>query len=140
MTDSAPEKKGANKFLIAVLFAPILLIGGCMTMLFIPWGSITPQSSGTDSSASKYSQTWTKDYGATTCGEWLGEMTDKQQWVAAADMLAAVRDKDGGSRLPADALVTRFQRNISIGCEGSSEVAITEAAVLIYLSDNTFKP
>lgn len=89
----------------------------------------TPASQGT-----RYNQTWTKSYGLTTCGDWNDEMTDSQQWVAAADILASARKKwDGGEDLPADSLITRFQRDITEACSADDDHQLPEIAVGAYL-------
>lgn len=136
------EPKRASKLVIALLLAPFVFIGGCTALLVFPWKSAVPVATSTASSTvSKYTQTWTKEYKATTCGEWLEDMTESQRWAASADILTAARNKiSGGRGLPTDALVTLFERNISRGCEGSSEVTIVEAAYVIYNYDGTFKP
>jgi hypothetical protein len=95
-------------------------------------GSIvtTPASGSTG-----YNQTWTKSYGLTTCGDWNDEMTDAQQWVAAADMLTSARKKwDGGEGLPSDSLVTRFQGGITDACSVDDNHQLPEIAVGTYLT------
>jgi hypothetical protein len=67
--------------------AAALMLGGCGPSSS---GSSAPPASG------KYEQTWTMSYGETTCGHFLTEMTDKQRWVMAADMLVGARKRDGG--------------------------------------------
>jgi hypothetical protein len=96
-------------------------------------GSIvtTPSSQSTS-----YNQTWTKSYGLTTCGDWNDEMTDSQQWVAAADLLTGARKKwDGDEDLPADSLITRFQRTITEACSVDDDHQLPEIAVGAYLID-----
>lgn len=142
MADEGSEPKRASKLVLAILFAPILIIGGCTALLVFPWKSVAPTSSATASAAgARYTQTWRKEYKVTTCSEWLNQMTDAQRWAASADILAAARNKiSGGKGMPSDALVTRFEQNISTGCEGSGQITILEAAYVIYNYDDTFKP
>jgi hypothetical protein len=84
--------------------------------------------------STRYNQTWTKSYGLTTCGDWNDEMTDSQQWVAAADMLTGTRKKwDGGEGLPPDSLITRFQGDITEACSVDDNHQLPEIAVGIYL-------
>lgn len=141
-TSENSEPKRASKFVIALLFAPIVLIGGCTALLVFPWKSVAPAATSTVSSVpGKYTQTWTKEYKATTCGDWLHRMTEAQRWAASADILAAARNKiSGGSGLPSDTLVTTFEKNISTGCEGSLTTTILELAYFVYNYDDTFKP
>lgn len=96
--------------------------------------------SPTPKQADKYEQTWTVPYSKTTCGSYLRDMDDHQRWVAAADMLVGARKTDGGSDLPADSEVTRFQEDISTACLGSADLKTTEVAVSVYLMDDSYKP
>lgn len=92
-------------------------------------------SGSTDSS--KYTQTWSKDYSATSCKDWNDRMTDHQQFAAAADMLSAARDKrDGGSGVAPDDLIEQFQTDVTAVCTtnvGSRE-DIAEVGASVYLS------
>lgn len=91
----------------------------------------------------KYTQTWTKkSYSQTKCVDWNAEMTDKQQWVAAADMLNSARNKiDGGEGLPPDVLITSFQGDITESCEVDKVDSIaTIAAVLYKIGRDTYAP
>jgi hypothetical protein len=64
-----------------------------------------------------YNQTRTKSYGLTTRGDWNDEMTESEQWVAAADILTGARENwGGGDDLPPDSLITGFQRDITEAC------------------------
>ena len=84
--------------------------------------------------SARYNQTWTKSYGLTTCGDWNDEMTDSEQWVAAADILTGARKKwDGGEDLPADSLITQFQREITAACSVDDDHQLPEIAVGTYL-------
>lgn len=119
--------------------AALLVLAGC-SPVSMPTAPAAPTYSPV-SAADKYTQTWTKEYKVTSCSEWLGEMTDDQRRVAAADILTAARNKiSGGSGLPSDGLIADFQRNINIACEGSDEVTILEAAYFVYNYDDTFTP
>jgi hypothetical protein len=84
--------------------------------------------------SARYNQTWTKSYGLTTCGDWNDQMTDSQQWVAAADILTGARKKwDGGEDPPGDPLITRFQRDITEACSVDDDHQLPEIAVGTYL-------
>lgn len=86
--------------------------------------------------STKYNQTWTKSYGLTICRDWNAEMTDSQQWVAAADMLAGARAKwDDGESPPPDSLVTPFQADITKACSVDESQQLPEIAVGVYLVD-----
>lgn len=88
---------------------------------------------------SKYTQTWPKDYGDTTCAEWLSEMSPKQQFAGAADMLAGARSVDGGSGLPPDSMINEFADGVTTVCV-VPDMALNEAAVGLYLTEPRFQP
>jgi len=90
---------------------------------------------GEGSDGDRYVQSWPQDYAQTTCEEWLGEMTDAQQWAAAADMLAAARnDRDGGEGVPDDYLISLFQEDVTEGCRASGQVSVADAGAVVYLT------
>ena len=93
-------------------------------------------STGTGTSVDhKYEQTWSKSYSSTTCSEWNGEMTRRQQWVAAADMLTSARNKgDGGQGLPHDYLVDAFVAGIDTVCV-VPDMSLAEAGAGLYLTE-----
>ena len=66
---------------------------------------------------SKYTQTWPKAYATTDCRDWLTKMTPAQRFAGASDLLAAARKRTAGAtRLPPDARITDFGRDVSLGC------------------------
>ncbi|MET9479865.1 hypothetical protein [Streptomyces sp. NPDC006638] len=68
-------------------------------------------------------------------------MTQRQRWAAAADMLASARNKmDGGTGMPADIAITRFETDISTACTAEAQLDIATAAVTIYRLDPTYAP
>jgi hypothetical protein len=88
----------------------------------------------TGSREHRYNQAWTKSYGLTTCGDWNEQMTDSQQWVAAADILTGARKKwDDGEDRPPDSLITQFQRDIAEACSVDDDHQPPEIAVGAYL-------
>lgn len=93
------------------------------------------------SDTSKYTQTWPKSYSATTCREWNNDMTDAQQWAAAADMLTGARNKgDGGQGVPPDSLVNEFQDGITTACAVPS-LSLAETGASLYLTERArFQP
>lgn len=94
------------------------------------------------SGAGKYDQTWPKQYAATTCAEFENAMTPQQRFAAAADMLAGARDTgDGGTGVPPDSLIDQFKAAVDGACEAQPTMALTEAAVGVYLNDRaTYRP
>lgn len=97
-------------------------------------------ASGSPTADSKYTQTWTTPYNATTCGDYLTAMTSKQRWVMAADVIASFRSADGSDTVPADSVVSRFDADIATACEPEATVKVTEAAVVLYKMDSAYQP
>lgn len=118
------------------MFARIALVTGVALITLTACGNATPRSDG--GSSNKYTQTWTKSYTDTSCDDWISQMTDKQQWAAAADMLAGARDKgDGGTGVPDDDLVTDFRDGVTNVCGAPADVSesIAEVAAGLYLTE-----
>ena len=82
---------------------PIRWIGVAVAALAVAVATAGCGSSGDTGSTGtpgKYTQTWGKAYSDTTCSEWHSQMSDAQQWAAAADMLTGARNKgDDGTGL-----------------------------------------
>jgi len=89
----------------------------------------------------KYTQTWPKPYSQTTCDDYQTQMTEKQAWVMAADMLTGARNMDEETGLPSDALVSDFADQLLTACE--PEIAatqpMTDVATTLFLLDRTLK-
>ncbi|MFB6963086.1 hypothetical protein ACFCYB_40525 [Streptomyces sp. NPDC056309] len=88
----------------------------------------------------KYDQTWTTPYSDTACGAFLNEMNEHERWVTAADMLVGARKTDGGTSLPADSEVSRFQADVGTACKGSAVIKITEVGAAVYTLDSSYQP
>lgn len=85
--------------------------------------------------AGKYDQTWPKSYSSTTCTEWGDEMTEHEQWVAAADMLTGARNKgDGGAGVAPDYLVDTFRGGIDTACVIDT-MTLDEVGAGLYLTE-----
>lgn len=112
----------------AVLLASLAGCGGSST---------TGDSADPGGAASKYTQTWAKNYSDTTCSEWNADMSGDQRFAAAADMLAAARNKgDGGTGLPPDSLITSFELDVTEGCSVPATAdtqSVAETGASIYL-------
>ena len=91
----------------------------------------------------KFDQTWKKSYAKTKCDEWLNDMTQRQNFVGAADMLVGARKVDGGPTLPSDSLIKRFRDEITSVCQtdyGYSQ-PLSDMAIFVYLGEKaTYKP
>lgn len=89
----------------------------------------------TQASSKKFEQTWSTSYGQTTCKQWFNDMTANERFVAAADMLVGAQKTERPDvDLPDDKLITRFEGDISEGCEPIATMKITDEATFIYLS------
>ncbi len=98
-------------------------------------------SSTPEPTEGKYTQTWTVLYTDTTCPQWNDDMTAKQQWVMAGDMLYAAREGDGDSGLPADSLVDLFRASINDVCrEDQIGIKVAEVAASLYVLSSDFRP
>lgn len=103
----------------------LALLAGC---------SSGDQQSQGDPETSKYTQTWTKAYADTTCTDWQATMTSAQTWAASADMLSAARDNiDHGTGVAPDALITRFQGDITEACSADVDgLKLADVAIGVY--------
>lgn len=84
------------------------------------------------SAPDKYKQTWDRPYSETTCADLATSMNAHQRWAAAADMLVGARNKDGGTDMPSDELVTEFLGELDQGCAVDT-MSIAEAGAMTYL-------
>jgi hypothetical protein len=121
----------------------IIMVGVAVILLVIVAGAVTGSSDdnggglSNDPAVAKYEQTWRKPYSATTCGEWHSDMSARQRFAAAADMLAGARNKgDGGTGLPPDSLIRSFEGDISEACV-FMEMAIDEIGAGLYVTGRT---
>ena len=100
----------------------------------------SPDADVADTTVSKYTQTWSKQYSDTSCAEWNTDLTGQQQFAAAADMLTSARNKiDDGTGLPADSLIQEFERGITNVCVEPT-MTLADAAVGLYATESRFHP
>ena len=84
---------------------------------------------------SKYQQTWSKSYAATTCSDFRTSMTEHERWAAGADMLANARAKGDGPRgMPSDQLVTTFRLGVETGCVIDT-MSVAETGAMLHLAE-----
>lgn len=104
-------------------------------------GSDTSTTETDDSAGGKFEQTWPKDYGRTTCREWNNEMSQNENFVAAADILVGSQGVDSDDAgLPDDELIEQFRDGITNACVEPS-MKVNEIGALLYLTERaTFKP
>lgn len=125
MRDSAP-------WLLLILLA----VGGCTTTQSDPATPDHPSSPAT-SELGKYEQTWAKDYGKTTCREWLRRMDEHERFVAAADMLLGAQQVGNrNADLPSGKLVGEFSGALDKVCSVAGRQHLAEIAAAEYLVDH----
>lgn len=95
-----------------------------------------PSAAGDDD---KYTQTWPTPYEKTTCAQFLGQMTSKQRWVMAADMLTNARNVKRKTGLPSDDLITEFEGGLRNVCVIDS-MNMADAGTGLYLTEPRFQP
>lgn len=84
------------------------------------WSCTAVNTTGDTSGGS----TWTKSYGTTTCGDWLDEMSPAQQRSMAGDVLAGLRERNGGdSDAPSSRQIDEMVSAVSVGCSGETGAA-----------------
>lgn len=87
----------------------------------------------------KYTQTWPTPYGQTTCKQFLGQMTAKQRWVLAADMLTNARNMKAKIGLPSDSMITEFEGGLETACVIDT-MTMTDVGVGLYMTEPRFQP
>jgi len=97
--------------------------------------------------STKYTQTWTKNYSATTCTDWNTSMNEHQKFVMAADFLLTFQKGDQADvAIPADTLINNFKADISTVCAGNTgfppdQEKVGSIATLVYGQGGaTYKP
>lgn len=113
--------------------AALLALAGCST---------STTTSADDPAIAKYKQTWTKNYGQTSCSELHSVMTAHQRWAAAADMLSAARHADSGTTdMPEDSLVTKFLGQVDAYCDSGDYASVADAGGNVYGNERAkFQP
>ena len=114
----------AYPVLLALAWLTALTLSGCGSVTSEapdpePTGAPTPTASASSADESvTWHQTWAKDYAQTTCQEFRTAMTERQRFVAAADMLVnGKRAATGDEQLPADGEVRDCQNGLIGACE-----------------------
>ena len=114
---------------------PRILLVVTVSMLLSACSGDSGSSSSQESSNDKYTQTWSQSYDSTSCLEWGSVMSEKEKWVASADMLSSMRKVDGlANPLPLDTLVDTFREAIDTACV-VEDLNINEVAIGVYVSE-----
>lgn len=123
----------------------LALVGALLAVILLGMDSDDPATPSLstaegDGTASDLTQTWPKDYASTTCRDWNREMTDAQQYAAAADILTAARNEiDGGTGVPPDPLIVEFQSGVTTACVIPS-ATLTDVTFGLYQTEPRFHP
>jgi hypothetical protein len=83
---------------------------------------------------------WPKTAGATTCAEWIDEMTIDNRKGLAESMLKLLWEKDGAAEEPPDTVVLRFANAIGGVCTEWREEKISVVASSLYALADDVKP
>ncbi|QDN94912.1 hypothetical protein FNV58_00870 (plasmid) [Streptomyces sp. RLB1-9] len=77
-------------------------------------------------------------YGAQSCSDWAGDLSDSQRWDAAKELLTNAKGTDGteGDRAPATSTIKDFEAGLSSACDqGRSDDLLATVADDLYSSD-----
>lgn len=114
-----------------VALCTVLVLAGCGTDDDEP----SQAERFADGQPEQREQSWEQPYGETSCAQWLTEMSEGEQSVAASDMLAMGR-ADSGVEAPAPAeLEQRFRDGLDRGCraDGVEQRSIAEVGATLYV-------
>jgi hypothetical protein len=90
---------------------------------------------GCSEGSATYEQTWSKSYSTTTCSDWNGKMSDKQQLAAAGDLLWSHVKRNGAKDRPGGSSVEDFRAVLGEECAEHKARTIAEASEGIALPD-----
>ena len=83
---------------------------------------------------------WPKTAGDTTCSEWTTQMTGAQRSALGAAMLLALRENDGGTIRPPDALLNAYSKSIGDVCATTPDAKVSAVGATIYGLSQDLKP
>lgn len=114
--------------------AAAVVVTGCVL-------SLTACGGSSSSDSDKYEQTWSKNYSETSCSEFKTDMTEKQRWATAADMLSGAQSKDDpNADMPGDDLIDTFEAGLANACVIDS-ANMAEMGATLYLTERSrFRP
>jgi hypothetical protein len=78
-------------------------------------------------------------YGAQTCSDWAGHLSDSERWDAAQELLANAKSADGDDGAPSTSTVKQFEADLGTMCDrGSSDDLLATVADDLYESNRAF--
>lgn len=108
----------------------------------ILWVTLLVAACGGEPASTKYTQTWAKAYGDTTCEDWRSVMDEHQKFVMAGDILYTQQKKvKADVAIPDDALIGQFQGQIQGLCLTHPTDGVTTVAFIVWTTgDDVFAP
>jgi hypothetical protein len=82
-----------------------------------------------------YQQTWPSAYEETTCAEWTTQMSDDQQFAAAADLMGDHLWDNGATERPDYQPILDFQSVLGQACAAKPTASVAEVAARIGFPD-----
>lgn len=78
-------------------------------------------------------------YGAQTCSDYAGRLSDSERWDAAEELLINAKSADGDDGAPSTSTVEQFERDLGTMCDrGSSDDLLATVADDLYASNRAF--
>src|SRR3954462_1273351 len=80
-------------------------------------------------------------YGAQTCSDWAGRMSDSEHWDAAEELLTNAKGSDGteGDLAPSTSTIKQFATDLGTMCDrGSSDDLLATVADDLYASNAAY--
>lgn len=80
-------------------------------------------------------------YGAQSCSDWTGRLSETERWDAAEELLIQAKGTDGteGDRTPATSSIESFQKGLDDRCgRGASDDLLATVADELYASDAAY--
>jgi hypothetical protein len=102
--------------------------------LLIAFAGVAVLSACSDKSDT-YEQTWPKSYITTTCVEWTSQMSDDQQFAAAADLIWEHDSKRGATERPEHQPIRDYQSVMGQACAKKPQDTILQVADRIGFPD-----
>lgn len=78
--------------------------------------------------AETYEQTWPKHYTDTTCMAWASQMSDDQQFAAAADLAWDYLQEQGATKRPKTRWVISYQDAMTQACAAKPDRTVAQVA------------
>lgn len=84
----------------------------------------------TDSELNRFDQSWETALSETSCLQWVDDMSARERFAAAAELLLAARDETAG--FPTDTQFTYFMSRITDACRDAPGSRVTDTSEAIF--------